>query len=254
LEDFAHYVSKRKPAGRRVLLIVDEFSAVSTGGADAANLFERVRSHGAGVMVTSQSYEGLGKDAARLVGAVWATIAFQCTDPEPIAARAGTMKEVQTNLQAELSAVPGRNTLMSGKEYLSGTFMQHEQEVPRLHPNVIRSLAIGECCIITNGAYMEMRVARLPQIPDMGMVWGRAPQHIGGPPGRSQQFMRGEPAKALDLLRPEARPGVQVDGLNEGTDTDESGTEDTGAKVIQALDEPGAHAISPSIAVEELDI
>lgn len=172
VEDFAHYVSKRKLADRRVLLIVDEFSAISRGGADAANLFERVRSYGAGVIVTSQSYEGLGADAARLIGAAWATIAFQCTDPEPIAARAGTTKEVQTSLRTEYAALPGRNPLLSAKEHMTGTSTEHEAEVPRLHPNVIRNLGIGECCIITNGAYQALRVARLPQLPDFGLVWG----------------------------------------------------------------------------------
>ena len=132
MEDFAHYVSKRKRADRRVLLIVDEFSAISRGGADAANLFERVRSYGAGVIVTSQSYEGLGLDAARLVGAAWATIAFQCTDPEPIAARAGTVKEVQTSLRTEYAALPGRNPLLSAKEHMTGTSTEHQTEVPRL--------------------------------------------------------------------------------------------------------------------------
>jgi hypothetical protein len=123
--------------------------------------------------VTSQSYEGLGADAARLIGAAWATIAFQCTDPEPIAARAGTTKEVQTSLRTEYAALPGRNPLLSAKEHMSGTSTEHEAEVPRLHPNVIRNLAIGECCIITNGAYQAMRVARLPKLPDLGFVWGR---------------------------------------------------------------------------------
>jgi len=239
LEDFAHFVSKRKPTDRRVLLIVDEFSAVSTGGADAANLFERVRSYGAGLMVTSQSYDGLGKDAARLIGAAWATIAFQCTDPEPIAARAGTVREVQTNFQTELTAVPGRNTLMTGKEHLTGTTSQREQEVPRLHPNVIRNLAIGECCIITNGAYQELRVARLPEMPDMGMVWGKAPSGIGSnssaPPRRAKPVVDPstvkdketvaadsgllalvEPAEELDLVRP-AVPGERTDtGISAG--------------------------------------
>jgi len=239
LEDFAHFVSKRKPADKRVLLIVDEFSAVSTGGADAANLFERVRSYGAGVMVTSQSYEGLGADAARLIGAAWATIAFQCTNPEPIAARAGTVKEVQTNLQTELTAVPGRNTLMTGNEHLTGTTTQREQEVFRLHPNVIRSLAIGECCIITNGAYQELRVARLPAIPDSGMLWGKAPSGVGSnssaPPRRAKPVVDPstvkdketvaadsgllaavEPAEELDLVRP-AAPGERTDtGVSTG--------------------------------------
>jgi hypothetical protein len=172
VEDFAHYVSKRKRADRRVLLIVDEFSAISRGGADAANLFERVRSYGAGVIVSGQSYEGLGADAARLIGAAWATIAFQCTDPEPIAARAGTTREVQTSLRTEYAALPGRNPLLSAKEHMTGTSTEHEAEVPRLHPNVIRNLGIGECCIITNGAYQAVRVARLPKLPDLGVVWG----------------------------------------------------------------------------------
>src|SRR5581483_7090932 len=66
----------------------------------------------------------------------------------------------------------GRNPLLSAKEHMTGTSTEHEAEVPRLHPNVIRNLGIGECCIITNGAYQALRVARLPQLPDFGLVWG----------------------------------------------------------------------------------
>jgi hypothetical protein len=226
LEDFAHFVSKRKSADKKVLLIVDEFSAISTGGADAANLFERVRSYGAGIMVTSQSYEGLGEDAGRLIGAAWATIAFQVSDPEPIATRAGTVKELQTSLHTELTAIPGRNTLMSGKEHLSGTTMQREQEVLRLHPNVIRSLSIGECCIITNGAYQEMRVARLPQIPDSGMVWGRAATSgtgngVAGPPRRAKPRPDIQALAATNdtvgeiVAEPNSQPGATAEGAEE---------------------------------------
>src|SRR5207237_9867519 len=98
LEDFANYVSKRKPADQPILLIIDEFSALSGGGADAANLFERLRSFGAGIMVTSQTNEGLGADARQLIGAAAVTIAFQCADPEAIAARAGMVKAVRSAL------------------------------------------------------------------------------------------------------------------------------------------------------------
>jgi hypothetical protein len=52
LEDFAHYVATRKPADEKVLLIVDEFPAIAFGGANVANLFEMVRFHGAGLLVT----------------------------------------------------------------------------------------------------------------------------------------------------------------------------------------------------------
>jgi hypothetical protein len=188
LEDFANYVSKRKQPDQKVLLIVDEWSAISAGGADAANLFERIRSYGAGIVVTSQSYQGLGDDADKMIGASWATIAFQCTDPERIAARAGTVKEVQTSLHTEYAAIPGRNLLLSGREHASGTSIEREQEVPRLHPNIIRNLGIGECCFITNGAYQEVRVARLPKIPDIGMVWGNSAASGGTPRIRSAPY------------------------------------------------------------------
>lgn len=163
LEDFANYASKRKAADQRILLIVDEFSALSQGGADAANLFERLRSFGAGIMVTSQTNEGLGEDAKKLIGAAAVTIAFQCADPEPIAERAGKMREVQGALAVEYTATPGRNLLVSGKEHLAGTSVEREQEVFKLHPDTIRRLDVGECCIITNGAYQTVRVARLPE-------------------------------------------------------------------------------------------
>lgn len=69
LEDFADYVSTRKARGDRVLLIVDELPAIAFGGANAASLFEMVRSHGAGIAVTAQSYAGMGEDADRILGA-----------------------------------------------------------------------------------------------------------------------------------------------------------------------------------------
>ena len=55
LEDFSHFVTKRKRPTDKVLLIVDEYSAISAGS-DAVNLFERVRSFGGSVVVSSQSY------------------------------------------------------------------------------------------------------------------------------------------------------------------------------------------------------
>src|SRR5690606_23083577 len=87
IEDFAHYVARRKPIDRRVLLIVDEFSALSMD-TDAANLFERVRSLGASVIVSSQSYAGLGAGADRILDAAAGLICHQSADPERLAARA----------------------------------------------------------------------------------------------------------------------------------------------------------------------
>ena len=44
-----------------MLLVIDEFSALSMAS-DAANLLERVRSFGASVVVSSQSYGGSGPE------------------------------------------------------------------------------------------------------------------------------------------------------------------------------------------------
>lgn len=160
LEDFANYVSARKNPDENVLFIVDEFSAIAVGGADAANLFERIRSYGAGIMVTAQTDEGLGDDAKKLIGAAAVTIAFQCSDPKPIAERAGMTKEIQSSIQAEYSAA-GQNPLLSNRAHLMGTSVEREQEVFKLHPDKIRHLAVGECCIIANGMYQSVSVARL---------------------------------------------------------------------------------------------
>jgi hypothetical protein len=60
------------------LLIVNEFPAIAFGGASAANLFEMVRFHGDGLVVTAQSYAGLGADADRMLGAAAGLILHQC--------------------------------------------------------------------------------------------------------------------------------------------------------------------------------
>jgi hypothetical protein len=69
VEDFASYVVKRKLRDRRTLVIIDEFSALRMK-TSAVNLAERLRFYGATVLVSAQSYEGLGRDneAQRLSG------------------------------------------------------------------------------------------------------------------------------------------------------------------------------------------
>jgi hypothetical protein len=82
IEDFAHYASARKRPGRD-LLIIDEYSALSTG-ADAANLVERLRSYGCAVILSSQSYAGLGKpqDAERILDAANFLLLHRSAAPE----------------------------------------------------------------------------------------------------------------------------------------------------------------------------
>lgn len=100
VEEIAHYVTERKPRDRQVLIIIDEFSALSLS-TDAANLFERIRSFGAAVIVSSQSYAGLGPEAERLLGAATTILLHQCNDPERIGRRAGTVLRPDYSYQVD---------------------------------------------------------------------------------------------------------------------------------------------------------
>ena len=63
IEDFKQYLAGRKKAGRNVLLIIDEFSAIADGER-TARMVETVRSYGAAVVLAPQCYYGMGGDEA----------------------------------------------------------------------------------------------------------------------------------------------------------------------------------------------
>lgn len=148
IEDFAHYVARRKPVDRRVLLIVDEFSALSMD-ADAANLFERVRSLGASVIVSSQSYAGLGVGADRILDAAAGLICHQSADPERLAARAGTRPSIERTIQISTEDGP------------TGLGSLRQQDAFRVHPDKVRQLEVGECFVIAQGRAARVSVSPL---------------------------------------------------------------------------------------------
>jgi hypothetical protein len=148
IEDFAHYVARRKPMDRRVLLIVDEFSALSMD-TDAANLFERVRSLGASVIVSSQSYAGLGAGADRILDAAAGLICHQSADPERLAGRAGTRPSIERTIQVSTEGGP------------TGLGSLRQQDVFRVHPDKVRQLKVGECFVIAEGRATRVSVTPL---------------------------------------------------------------------------------------------
>jgi hypothetical protein len=96
LEDYGHYATGRKPRqGEDALLVLDEFSALTSGVDSAINLAERVRDVGVQVIVAAQSVEGLGdhRQAPRLLASCAGGIVVQqCPDPSgcwPWPARSG---------------------------------------------------------------------------------------------------------------------------------------------------------------------
>ncbi len=160
VEDFAHYVSRRKPVDRRVLLIVDEFSALSMD-ADAANLFERVRSLGSSVIVSSQSYAGLGAGADRILDAAAGLICHQSADPERLAGRAGTRPSIERTIQISTESGP------------TGLGSLRQQDAFRVHPDKVRQLEVGECFVIAQGRAARVSVTPLPLDGEISAIEAR---------------------------------------------------------------------------------
>ena len=185
LEDFAHYAGVRKPREVPVLLIIDEFSALESA-ADAANLFERLRSFGAAVIVSAQGHAGLGEAAERILDAAQTLILHRCADPEPLIARAGTVGRLEHTRY--LGPAPGGAPPAGARQ---GSVTRREGW--RVRPNDVRQLPAGEALVISAGKAARVKVERIPEPPDRaasaglvrGLPSGRTgrPGRPGGPPG-----------------------------------------------------------------------
>lgn len=154
VEDFAHFVAKRKPRDRKVLLLIDDFSALMMH-TDAVNLFERVRAYGASVIVSSQSYAALGrttKDAERILNAANMLILHRCSAPEPLVVHAGKQKQVQASWRMLENVATGQ-----GLVRLNDAFLVPPDDVRRLHR--------GEAFVIAYGRAHKVSIAPLLNHP-----------------------------------------------------------------------------------------
>jgi hypothetical protein len=138
---------------------VDEFPAIAFGGANAANLFEMVRFHGAGLVVTAQSYAGLGADADRMLGAAAGLILHQCADPEHLLVRAGQRLDFQRRV-----TVTERGMGQAVKEYAVGEGMLAETDALKVDPNAVKQLGQGECVVIAQGRAQHIAVSRVTHV------------------------------------------------------------------------------------------
>src|SRR4051812_46583038 len=79
VEDFTQYAVERKPRGRRVLLIVDEFSAIAQAGTSLVDVVERTRGFGVAAILSPQVVEGMGgpEAAARIIGSAHTILLHQ---------------------------------------------------------------------------------------------------------------------------------------------------------------------------------
>jgi TraM recognition site of TraD and TraG len=158
VEEFKQYLAARKQAGRQVLLIIDEFSAIADGER-VARMIEVVRSYGAAVVLAPQAYEGMGGEqaSARILNAAHTILLHAVPDPEPIVKAAGTRLVVESSLQHQ----DGVST------DLGSSRQQHQL---RADPNHVRRLTEGMCFVLGNGKAQKVQIAPTPTVEEE-IVW-----------------------------------------------------------------------------------
>jgi hypothetical protein len=149
-ELIAYAATDRTAEPRAILLAADDYSAVSRR-VPLSNLYERGRSLGLGVMVSAQSWQGLGADdderyriAATADGGIWL---MQTPYPEPIAKLAGTRRVLES-----------AHKLIGAGWGDEGT--TRIQNAWTADPDLIRSLDVGQACYIRRKSAVYLQVAR----------------------------------------------------------------------------------------------
>ena len=157
IEDFAHYAARRKPKHERVLLIIDEYPVIAYSGAGTASLFEMVRFHGASVIVTGQSYAGMGEDFDRILGAAETLFLHRCGDPDQLLPRAGQRVSLKRRVSFSERGI-GRGA----REFATGAGYLAVDEELKIHPNKVKELPRGECFVIAGGKHQRVLVKQAP--------------------------------------------------------------------------------------------
>lgn len=149
-ECFKHFATETKPAFDKALLIVDEFPALQRD-ADVAGLLERLRSFGCSVVLSAQSFDGLGSERDRIVGSAQTLLLHRTPLADELVRVAGTIQASAVTTQIHLEAgMTGRGT----------TTQEHRF---RVDPNDVRTLDRGEVVVISAGRAERGRIA--PYLP-----------------------------------------------------------------------------------------
>jgi hypothetical protein len=157
LTELAARAAVTPDAPRTILLAADDYSAVSRR-VPLSNLYERGRSLGLGVMVSAQSWEGLGADddeRQRIVstadGGVWL---LRTPDPDPLTTLAGSVERLASGRK-----LTGPGT--TGDE--GNSRVQHMWSV---QPNLVRRFSTGQACYIRHGTAVYVHVVPAPLAKD----------------------------------------------------------------------------------------
>jgi hypothetical protein len=152
--DFMHYIAERRPPGLTTLLIIDEFNALRLRE-EMSLLFEQVRTFGGCLVIAAQGYAGLGPSeyANRMLDAANTYILHSCSDPFPVARRAGK------RLRLDLSWSEDEQRAGAARRQ---TQSRWEWKVPE---NAVMQQAEGQAYWINRGRAQQVLTARVPLAP-----------------------------------------------------------------------------------------
>jgi hypothetical protein len=128
---------------------------IAQSGAGTASLFEMVRFHGASIIVTGQSYAGMGEGFDRILGAAETLILHRCGDPDLLLPRAGQRLRFTRRI-----GFSERGMGRGAKEYATGGGYLALDEALKIHPNDVKELPPGECYVIAGGRAQRVLVKR----------------------------------------------------------------------------------------------
>ncbi len=151
-EDFAHYFTTRKPRQQFCVLIVDEFSALSSSSSMAGRV-EQARGFHTSLILAPQVVAGMGDEeqAERILGSVETVVCHRVNTPERIAALAGTRQRPEYSMHYDQEGANGEGSVR----------VQHQFKV---EPNTVRSLKPGEAYLISCGSAMRAQILTAPHI------------------------------------------------------------------------------------------
>jgi Cdc6-like AAA superfamily ATPase len=151
VEEFTQWAVGRKPRAKRVLLIVDEFSAIAQAGRGLVDVVERTRGFGVAAVLCPQFAEGMGSPeaAARIIGSAQTILLHAMPTPEQFVRTGGTRRVHFTTRQLEGDGFTGLGSTRIEDEY-------------RVDPNEVRRLKPGQCFAIGSGLAMKLQVVPAP--------------------------------------------------------------------------------------------
>ena len=156
VEEFTQWAVERKPREQRVLLIVDEFSAIAQASQGLVNVVERARGFGVAAVLCPQVAEGMGgiEATARILGSAQTILLHATALPSQLVDVAGTRRVYEYAHQLDNDATTG----------LGSARLQHEY---RVDPDEVRRLQVGQCFAISPGRAMKLHIVPAPTLASL---------------------------------------------------------------------------------------